>query len=227
MPKKQEKLLEKYYDNNSELIEIGIDEAGRGPMLGRVYAAAVILPKDDSFQHNLMKDSKRFTSEKKIKEVADYIKKNAIAWSIGYSDEKEIDQINIRNATYNSMHRALKNILDDKQYLILVDGNDFKPYTKCNDELGLIQIPHICITQGDNKYTCIAAASILAKVARDEYIEKLCSDNPELDIRYNILKNKGYGTKIHLDGINTYGITKYHRKTFGICQNYNVDKIES
>jgi ribonuclease HII len=222
MPKKEVKLLEKYYDNDNEIIEIGIDEAGRGPMLGRVYAAAVILPKDDSFQHNLMKDSKRFTSEKKIKEVADYIKKNAIAWSVGYSDEIEIDEINIRNATYNSMHRALKNILDDKQYLILVDGNDFKPYTKYDNELGLIQIPHTCITGGDNKYTSIAAASILAKVARDEYIEKLCSDNPELEIRYNILKNKGYGTKIHLDGINTYGITKYHRKTFGICQNYNI-----
>lgn len=222
MPKKEVKLLEKYYDNDNKIIEIGIDEAGRGPMLGRVYAAAVILPKDDSFQHNLMKDSKRFTSEKKIKEVADYIKKNAIAWSVGYSDEIEIDEINIRNATYNSMHRALKNILDDKQYLILVDGNDFKPYTKYDNELGLIQIPHTCITGGDNKYTSIAAASILAKVARDEYIEKLCSDNPELEIRYNILKNKGYGTKIHLDGINTYGITKYHRKTFGICQNYNI-----
>jgi ribonuclease HII len=224
MPKKQEKLLEKYYYNDNKIIEIGIDEAGRGPMLGRVYAAAVILPKDDSFQHNLMKDSKRFTSEKKIKQVADYIKNNAIAWSIGYSDETEIDEINIRNATYNSMHRALKNILDDcKQYLILVDGNDFKPYTKYDNELGLIQIPHTCITGGDNKYTSIAAASILAKVARDEYIEKLCSDNPELEIRYNILKNKGYGTKIHLDGINTYGITKYHRKTFGICQNYNIN----
>ena len=203
MPKKEVKLLEKYYDNDNKIIEIGIDEAGRGPMLGRVYAAAVILPKDDSFQHNLMKDSKRFTSEKKIKEVADYIKKNAIAWSVGYSDEIEIDEINIRNATYNSMHRALKNILDDKQYLILVDGNDFKPYTKYDNKLGLIQIPHTCITGGDNKYTSIAAASILAKVARDEYIEKLCSDNPELEIRYNILKNKGYGTKIHLDGINT------------------------
>jgi ribonuclease HII len=224
MPKKQEKLLEKYYYNDNKIIEIGIDEAGRGPMLGRVYAAAVILPKDDSFQHNLMKDSKRFTSEKKIKQVADYIKNNAIAWSIGYSDETEIDEINIRNATYNSMHRALKNILDDcKQYLILVDGNDFKPYTKYDNKLGLIQIPHTCITGGDNKYTSIAAASILAKVARDEYIEKLCSDNPELEIRYNILKNKGYGTKIHLDGINTYGITKYHRKTFGICQNYNIN----
>ena len=223
MPKKQEKLLEKYYYNDNKIIEIGIDEAGRGPMLGRVYAAAVILPKDDSFQHNLMKDSKRFTSEKKIKEVADYIKNNAIAWSVGYSDETEIDEINIRNATYNSMHRALKNILDDKQYLILVDGDDFKPYTKYDNKLGLIQIPHTCITGGDNKYTSIAAASILAKVARDEYIEKLCSDNPELEIRYNILKNKGYGTKIHLDGINTYGITKYHRKTFGICQNYNIN----
>jgi ribonuclease HII len=223
--KKQQISLQKYYNDDINVLEIGIDEAGRGPMFGRVYSGAVILPKDDSFDHSLMKDSKRFHSKKKIQEAAEYIKKNAISWSVGYSDEKTIDKINIRIATHQAMHQAVRDIIcsnnSNNRYHLLVDGNDFTPFMKFDDVIGLVQTPHICIEGGDNKYTAIAAASILAKVERDAYIAELCRVDPTLDERYGLLSNNGYGTKIHMDGIKTYGISKYHRKTFGICQNYN------
>lgn len=219
--------LSKCYDIDDESIEIGIDEAGRGPMLGRVYSAAVILPKDESFNHDLMKDSKRFHSDKKIREAADYIKINAIKWSVGYVSEDMIDKINIRKATHMAMHEAIRGVIDTEggKYHLLVDGNDFKPYTLLCEENGIHQVPHTCIEGGDNKFTSIAAASILAKVSRDDYIAELCAENPELDTRYDILKNKGYGTKPHHDGIIEHGISKFHRNTFGICRNYS--KIDS
>lgn len=216
--------LKKYYSDDITTLEIGIDEAGRGPMFGRVYTGAVILPKDNSFDHYLMKDSKRFHSKKKIQEAAEYIKKNAVAWSVGYSDENIIDKINIRVATHQAMHKAVRDIIgtneNNTRYHLLVDGNDFTPFMSFDDDIGLVQTPHICIEGGDNKYTAIAAASILAKVERDAYIVELCREDPTLDERYGLLSNNGYGTKIHMDGIKTYGISKYHRKTFGICQNY-------
>ena len=207
-----------HYFSEDNIIEVGIDEAGRGPMFGRVYAAAVILPKDDSFNHHLMKDSKRFHSEKKIMEAYEYIKKNALAYSVQYSDEKEIDRINIRQATLQTMHNAIKS-LNIAPEMILVDGNDFKPYIRIRDE-GFHQTRHICIEGGDNKYTSIAAASILAKVERDLYIKELCEKNPLLDEYYGINANKGYGTKKHLDGIKEHGISEFHRKTYGICREY-------
>jgi ribonuclease HII len=216
--------LNRCYNISDKILEIGIDEAGRGPMFGRVYAGAVILPKDDSlFKHDLMKDSKKFTSSKKITEVSEYIKQHSLKWAVAYATESEIDSMNIRNATHLAMHRAIEQIItDDNNYFLLVDGNDFKPYTKFNKtDKFIIDIPNICIKGGDNKYTSIAAASILAKVARDKYIEELCNTNEKLNIRYGLLKNKGYGTKEHLNGIQTYGISEYHRKTFGICNNYN------
>jgi ribonuclease HII len=224
--------LNKYF-NEDNTIEIGVDEAGRGPMLGRVYTAAVILPKDDSFNHSLMKDSKKFHSVKKIKEAAEYIKQNALYWHVSYSDERVIEEINILNATHKAMHEAIKAVINDytkknqekeKQINplhLLIDGNSFKPIMVVNkDDLSLNQIPHTCIEGGDNVYTSIAAASILAKVERDTYIEALCEKEPILDERYGLLKNKGYGTKIHMDGIKQYGITPYHRKSFGICKQY-------
>jgi|TARA_B110000285_G_scaffold123832_1_gene139858 ribonuclease HII len=222
--KKTVNVLDKYY-NEDDILEIGIDEAGRGPMLGRVYAAAVILPKTEDFKHHLMKDSKKFTSKKKITEVAEYIKENAIAWSVAYSTEEEIDKINILQATYKAMHAAIRgidglDITNFKTHRLLVDGSNFKRYTEYSDQTGIANISHTCITGGDNKYTSIAAASILAKTERDLYIENLCMENPTLDERYCISKNKGYGTKIHIDGINKYGITEYHRKTFGICRHF-------
>ena len=210
------------YNPDSSAYEIGIDEAGRGPMLGRVYSAAVILPKDDGFKHEMMKDSKRFHSEKKLREAAEYIKANALKWSVAFSTEQTIDQINIRNATHAAMHEAARNIIESEdEYHLLVDGNDFKPFTMIRNN-SMYQIPHTCIEGGDNKYTAIAAASILAKVARDDYIADICNAHPNLDEHYQISKNKGYGTAAHHEGIVNHGITPFHRKTFGICRNYSL-----
>lgn len=200
--------LKPYFHNDK--IEAGIDEAGRGPLFGRVYTAAVILPKE-GFNHSIIKDSKRFSSKKKLLEVYNYIKENSISYSVCYKDEKDIDDMNILQATLNCMHDSI-NGLNIKPEFLLVDGNSFYPYP---------DIPHKCIEGGDNWYTPIAAASILAKVERDTYIEELCKKNPELTEKYGIDKNKGYGTKKHIDGIKEYGITKCHRKTFGICRNYS------
>jgi len=212
--------LKTAYCLEEAIMEIGVDEAGRGPMFGRVYAGAVILPKSlADFQHALMKDSKKFHSEKKIREVAAYIKEKALAWAVGWADEREIDELNIRRATHKAMHQAIQEIIakqeDKKDILLLVDGNDFTPF-KCAEQ----PIPHVCIEGGDNTYSCIAAASILAKVARDDYIAELCAAEPELITRYDLLKNKGYGTKKHMDGIKEHGITQWHRKTFGICRGF-------
>ena len=228
--KKIVNILKNKYIDDETILEIGVDEAGRGPMLGRVYSGAVILPKDETFKHELMKDSKKFTSEKKINEVADYIKQNAIMWNVSYCTEQEIDELNIRNATYRCMHNAIRNIINKNntqnamsnknKFHLLVDGNDFKPFTVVNN-VNIIQVPHTCIKGGDNIYSSIAAASILAKVERDKYIYELCDNNPDLDEKYCIRKNKGYGTKDHMNGIIENGISDYHRKTFGICRNYN------
>jgi ribonuclease HII len=222
--------LKHMFDADITIIEIGIDEAGRGPMFGRVYAGVAVLPKDDSFDHSQMKDSKKFHSKKKIEQVADYIKENAIAWAVEYEDEQTIDDINILQATQSAMHKGIKNILSQLSQLtdinydkivLLVDGNYFKPLTILNkNKTKLETIKYQMIEGGDNKYTSIAAASILAKVERDNYIDKLCEENPELIAHYGIDSNKGYGSKKHMDGIKKYGITKWHRKTFGICKEY-------
>jgi ribonuclease HII len=206
-------------------------------MFGRVYAGAVILPKSlADFQHALMKDSKKFHSEKKIREVAAYIKEKAIAWAVGWADEREIDELNIRRATHKAMHQAIQEVITkhladkkgDATILLLVDGNDFTPFKHVKEpgpaSLGPASpgpaspVQHVCIEGGDNTYSCIAAASILAKVARDDYIAELCAAEPDLITRYDLLKNKGYGTKKHMDGLKQYGITQWHRRTFGICR---------
>lgn len=229
--KREVKVLDKCYNEDSFIMEIGIDEAGRGPLFGRVYSGAVVLPKDDSFDHSKMKDSKKFHSKKKIDGVAEYIKENAIAWSVCYEDEDKIDEINILQATQSAMHKAIKNVLsqlkekslvsDYNNILLLVDGNYFKHYTIINNQTNKFEtINYHTIEGGDNTYSCIAAASILAKVERDKYIDELCEENPELAERYGIDSNKGYGAKKHIDGIKQYGITKWHRKTFGICKQY-------
>jgi len=223
--------LKKYLNENISIIEAGIDEAGRGPMFGRVYAGVVVLPKDDSFDHSQMKDSKKFHSKKKIEQVAEYIKENAIVWAVEYEDEQTIDDINILQATQSAMHKGVKNVLSqlDKMtsvqldnILLLVDGNYFKPYSTLNKtKTKLETLKYQMIEGGDNKYTSIAAASILAKVERDKYIEELCLQNPELIEHYGIDSNKGYGSKKHMDGIKQHGITKWHRKTFGICKEFS------
>ena len=215
--------------------QVGVDEVGRGPLFGRVYTAAVVLPspsdekEGDGFNYGLMKDSKKFHSAKKINEVAEYIKENAVAWCVTYKSEEVIDAINIRQSVLSSMHdsvagcvKQINDIQEDakKDIFLLVDGNDFKSYIYLNTEDELQTLPHTCIEGGDNKYCAIAAASILAKVERDRYIEELCNENPELDENYGLLNNKGYGTKKHIDGIKEHGITKWHRKSYGICSRY-------
>ena len=211
--------LKTCYDEQNKY-EIGIDEAGRGPMFGRVYTAAVLLPNESDFDHSKMKDSKKFTSKKKIKECSDYIKENALAYSITYQEPDIIDKINIREATLLSMHNAITNVIktvdSKKDILLLVDGTDFKPYMYFDNSYN--NINHITIKGGDNQYTSIAAASILAKVERDNYIDNLCNDNELLNEYYGISTNKGYGTAIHMEGIKKYGISNLHRKSYGICK---------
>jgi len=222
--------LERFLLEDPNIFEIGVDEAGRGPLFGRVYTAAVILPKDDSFDHFKMKDSKRFYSKKQIEETAEYIKKNALAWHVSFEDEKTIDKINVLQATQESMHKSIlgvrkkyNEIMKNKDitYYLLIDGNYFNPLINLNKNTNKLEsMPYSCIEGGDNKYTAIAAASILAKVERDKYIQELCRVNPELIEKYGIDKNKGYGSKQHLDGIRSHGITVWHRRSFGICSKY-------
>ena len=146
MPKKKEPLT-KFYNEN--VIEIGVDEAGRGPMFGRVYSAAVVLPNNDEFNYELLKDSKKFSSEKKLLEAYDYVINNALYWSVSWNDEKHIDKMNIRQSTLNCMHKSIKTIIQqlktkDRDILLLIDGNDFKPYMRFNNNQ-YEQIDHVCI----------------------------------------------------------------------------------
>jgi ribonuclease HII len=219
------------FSEKIDIIEIGIDEVGRGPLLGRVYASAVVLPKSDEFNHSEMKDSKKFHSKSKINATSEYIKQNAIAWSIKYEDETTVDRMNILQATQLAMHSCIIDIIHQlkeknpelnlRNLMLLIDGNYFKPFTYFNSISNKFEtMTYHTIEQGDNKFTSIAAASILAKVERDKYIDELCEENPELKEKYKIDSNKGYGSKHHLDGIKQHGISQWHRKTFGICKNY-------
>ena len=203
--------------NEGEL-EVGLDEAGRGPMFGRVYVAAVIIPQDESYEHSLMRDSKKL-SEKKRLYAFDYIKENAIDWVVEYKDEKYIDKHNIFASNYTAMHEAVRKLLVKPDHL-LVDGNYFKPCMYNDDDY----ISYTTVVKGDNKYTPIAAASILAKVSRDKYIEEMCEKYPLLDEYYDIKSNKGYGSKRHMEGIKKYGISPWHRKSFGICATSKINK---
>jgi len=234
--KPKAELLKKCYNEGDNVFEIGVDEVGRGPLFGRVYTAAVILPKDDSFDCSMVKDSKKFHSKNKIEEASKYIKENALAWYISFEDEKKIDEINILQATQSSMHNSIlevrkqyKSILKesgkeekkDYSFSLLIDGNYFKPVTYLDKKTNKLEcIPHVTIEGGDNKYASIAAASILAKVERDKYINELCEQNPTLAEYYSIDSNKGYGAKKHLDGIKEHGITIWHRRSFGICKSF-------
>jgi ribonuclease HII len=209
--------------DNPSIFEIGVDEAGRGPLLGRVYAAAVILP-NDNFDFHLLKDSKKFTSKTKLLEAYEYIKKNALFYSVNYADEDKIDKINILQATMQTMHNSIKSVIEQSnlpEYFLLIDGNYFKPFTVVQDNCELKPIPYDTIKGGDNLYCSIAAASILAKVERDNYIDELCKENPYLVTNYSIDTNKGYAAKKHRDGIMEHGISPFHRKTYGICKKYS------
>ena len=180
-------------------IEAGCDEAGRGCLAGSVYAAAVILP--DDYQNDLLNDSKQLT-EKRRYQLREIIERDAVAWAVGIVTPEEIDKINILNASILAMHRALDQ-LKVRPEAIIVDGNRFKPYNN---------IPHTTIVKGDGKYLSIAAASILAKTYRDDYMNQLAEEYPQ----YDWFSNKGYPTKKHRDAIRQYGITPYHRKSYNL-----------
>jgi len=169
---------------------------------------------------HLIKDSKKL-SQKNRDMLYEFIVKNCRSYSIEYVSENIIDEINILNATYNAMHGALNSVVKTTSFhKILVDGDRFRPYMNRDPTIEYLNIPHICVPSGDNVYLNIASASILAKVSRDNYINDLVKSEPELEEKYNLKNNKGYGTKKHLDGIHKYGISKYHRNTFGICKQY-------
>ncbi|CCX65309.1 ribonuclease HII [Prevotella sp. CAG:1058] len=179
------------------LIEAGCDEAGRGCLAGSVYAAAVILPED--YVNEALNDSKQLTAKRRY-ELRDEIERDALAWAVGIVTPAEIDEINILNASILAMHRALDG-LKLRPEAIIVDGNRFKPYNF---------IPYTTVVKGDGKYLSIAAASILAKTYRDDYMDRLALEYPQ----YDWIDNKGYPTRKHRQAIAEYGITEYHRKTF-------------
>ncbi len=190
-------MLEAFYQTN--VLEAGCDEAGRGCYAGPVFAAAVILPKD--FHHPLLNDSKQ-VKEADRNVLRTIIEDNAISFGVGMLSNQEIDEINILKASFKSMHLAIDQ-LKPKPKLLLIDGNRFIPYKK---------LPHYCIIKGDGKFASIAAASILAKTYRDAFMQQVHNEFP----MYDWMNNKGYGTLKHRQAIEEHGICKYHRKSFNI-----------
>ena len=181
------------------MIEAGCDEAGRGCLAGSVYAAAVILPPD--YQNPDLNDSKKLT-DKKRKALREQIERDAVAWAVGIVTPEEIDKINILNASFLAMHRALDQ-LKVRPEAVIVDGNRFKPYQN---------LPYTTIVKGDGKYLAIAAASILAKTYRDDYMDALAEEYPQYDWK----SNKGYPTKKHRAAIKQFGVTPYHRMSYNL-----------
>lgn len=182
---------------SGKILEAGTDEAGRGCLSGPVVAAAVILP--ENFEHPFLNDSKQL-SEKQRKELKPFIEEHALAFGVSFVDEKEVDQINVLQASITGMQRSIEQLNPQPEFII-VDGNKFKSYK---------EIPHQTIVKGDAKYLSIAAASVLAKTYRDEFMEKIHQEFP----LYNWKQNKGYPTKQHREAIKEFGVTKYHRKSF-------------
>ena len=209
----------------SPVTVIGVDEAGRGPLLGRVYAGAVVLGDVDSIDTKLVRDSKKFHTNRALAKAATYVRSTCVASATAFASEKEVDDMNIRRATHRAMHRAIRAVIDQcslniENTLLLIDGNDFTPYTEYID--GHIRaFDYRCIVRGDASELSIAAASVLAKFDRDAYIQELCSTNPSLDDKYGLARNKGYGTVSHIAGIQEHGISAHHRRTFGICKRYS------
>jgi ribonuclease HII len=199
-------MLKAYYQN--KLVEAGCDEAGRGCLAGPVYAAAVILPK--RFRHSLLNDSKLLQEDDRY-ELRELIYKKAIAWAVASVDHEEIDRINILRASLKAMHLALDQLAVKPEF-ILVDGNIFTPYA---------EIPHKCIIKGDSIFFSIAAASILAKTYRDDYMKQLHLEYPA----YGWNTNKGYGTEYHRNAIWQTGYSPYHRKTFHLSSQTNIEQL--
>ena len=272
-------MLQPFLHTDKSFLEIGIDEAGRGPLFGRLYAAGVVFDKTTEFvfdkttefvfdktnsmedaklitpevqtpeldkkkskkqkpiDWSCIKDSKKIKSHTKMKACADFIKQNALAYSVQFVEHTTIDQINIRQAVFRAMHACIHeireklnqstptvNYSDDAastdpspKIFLLVDGNDFKPYAMFDETTQTLEyLPYQTIEKGDNTYLSIAAASILAKCARDEYMLELCEQRPELKELYGMHTNMGYGTKRHVDGIRQHGLVEGHRLSFHI-----------
>lgn len=204
--------MNKYYLNDK--LEIGIDEAGRGPLIGRVYAGAVIWGKDTPI-NSIINDSKKLTPKKRGIAL-EWIKLNVQAWGVGYAESFEIDKINILEATKLAMDRAIENLinkfnLNEQSITLIIDGTGWEKKFKNYNINSIIK--------GDCKYLSIAAASIIAKEYHDDYIKNLCILNSDLDEKYNLLSNMGYGTKKHLLGLEKYGNSEFHRKSFKPCCN--------
>lgn len=231
-------------------IEIGLDEAGRGPLFGRVFIGGAVLPLPSEeeeekgamggFHYEWMKDSKKFYSHRKRAEVAEYIRQNALAYHVAYVEADEIDRINILQAVFKGMHECVSVISEqlaakgfqglwkeESGMFLLVDGNRFEPVMRWNTETERYDVPDFCtIEGGDNAYCSIAAASILAKTAHDEYIMEMCRQYPELEERYGLLKGMGYATRGHLEGIRKHGVSQWHRRTFGdTCRNAILNPV--
>ena len=200
-------LASHYYEGK---IEAGCDEAGRGCLAGSVYAAAVIFPED--YQNDELNDSKQLTDHKRH-QLRAIIERDALAWAVGIVTPEEIDKINILNASFLAMHRALHQ-LSVRPEAIIVDGNRFKPYAEQQADEGAAArpLPHTCIVKGDAKYLSIAAASILAKTYRDDYMDRLAEEYPQYDWK----SNKGYPTRKHREAIRQYGTTPYHRVRYNL-----------
>lgn len=207
--------MKAYYHKDE--IEAGVDEVARGCLAGPVFTSAVVWPKeiDPSDTNIIVNDSKKLSRRKRLM-LKDYIEEYALDYSVSQVDCKTIDTINIFNATQKCMHDSLDKL---NLYLdhIIVDGDKFKPYKDRTNSV----IPYTCVVKGDSKYVPVACASILAKVYHDQYIEKLCDNNSELDI-YDWRNNMCYGTQKHIEAIKKNGITEHHRKTFGICNIYGT-----
>lgn len=198
-----------YYE---DLLEAGVDEVARGCLAGPVYTAAVIWPKDEGLDV-ITKDSKKYSPRQRLI-LKDYIEENAIDYKVSCLYPDSIDKLNILNATMTCMHNSIRGLNLEVDHL-LIDGTYFKLYLNKEKDV----VPYTCFAKGDTKYIPIACASILAKVYHDQAVEKYCDDHPEYDL-YDWRNNMCYGTKKHLSAIKTYGITPWHRKTFGICKNY-------
>lgn len=193
-------MLEPYY--NHDLLEAGCDEAGRGCLAGSVFAAAVILPRD--YKNAGLNDSKKLTAKKRYA-LREQIERDALAWAVGEVKPEEIDKVNILHASFLAMHRAIAQLQVAPEALI-IDGNRFDPYPG---------LPHTCIVKGDGKYLSIAAASILAKTYRDDYMDALARECPYYDWEHN----KGYPTAKHYAGLEAHGPSVYHRRTFNLVGN--------
>jgi ribonuclease HII len=199
-------LLSHYYEG---LVEAGCDEAGRGCLAGAVYAAAVILPPD--YQNGLLNDSKQLT-EKRRYQLRTEIERDALSWAVGVVGPEEIDRINILNASILAMHRALDQLALRPQ-AVIVDGNRFKPYySPTSADRSQSPVPHTTIVKGDGKFLSIAAASVLAKTYRDDYMNRLAEEYPQYDWQ----RNKGYPTKAHREAIRQWGVTPYHRMSYNL-----------